>query len=77
MKRHRCLALVLGVIVLCMPLRGLGATWEPQKPIELIVPAGPGGGADVMAHFIAPLVSKYNLSPQPPVVVNKSGGAGA
>jgi putative tricarboxylic transport membrane protein len=77
MKRHRCLALLLGVIVLCMPLRGLGATWEPQKPIELIVPAGPGGGADVMAHFIAPLVSKYNLSPQPLVVVNKSGGAGA
>jgi putative tricarboxylic transport membrane protein len=30
-----------------------------------------------MAHFIAPLVSKYNLAPQPLVVVNKSGGAGA
>jgi tripartite-type tricarboxylate transporter receptor subunit TctC len=30
-----------------------------------------------MARFIAPLVSKHNLSPQPFVVVNKSGGAGA
>ena len=77
MKRYRCLASVLGVIMMCMPLRGLGATWEPQKPIEFIIPAGPGGGADVMAHFIAPLVSKYNLAPQPLVVVNKSGGAGA
>jgi tripartite-type tricarboxylate transporter receptor subunit TctC len=51
--------------------------WEPQKPIEFIIPAGPGGGADVMARFIAPLISKYNLSPQPVVVVNKAGGAGA
>ena len=77
MKRYRCLASVLGVIVMCTPLTGLGATWEPQKPIEFIIPAGPGGGADVMARFIAPLVSKYNLSPQPLVAVNKSGGAGA
>jgi putative tricarboxylic transport membrane protein len=77
MKRSSCLALVLGVIVLCMPLRGLGATWEPQKPIEFIIPAGAGGGADVMARFIASLVNKYNLSPQPLVAVNKSGGAGA
>jgi tripartite-type tricarboxylate transporter receptor subunit TctC len=30
-----------------------------------------------MARFIAPLISKYNLSPQPFVAVNKSGGAGA
>jgi tripartite-type tricarboxylate transporter receptor subunit TctC len=45
--------------------------------VEFIVPAGPGGGADVMARFIAPLISKYNLSPQPFVVVNKPGGAGA
>ena len=30
-----------------------------------------------MARFIAPVISKYNLSPQPVVVVNKAGGAGA
>ncbi len=51
--------------------------WEPTKPVEFIVPAGSGGGADVMARFIAPLVTKYNLSPRPFVVINKSGGAGA
>jgi putative tricarboxylic transport membrane protein len=54
-----------------------GLAWEPQKPVEFVIPAGPGGGADVMARFIAPLVSKYNLSSQPFVAVNKSGGAGA
>ncbi|MEK7879384.1 MAG: tripartite tricarboxylate transporter substrate binding protein, partial [candidate division NC10 bacterium] len=39
--------------------------------------AGTGGGADVMARLIAPLVEKHQLSPKPLVVVNKPGGAGA
>jgi putative tricarboxylic transport membrane protein len=30
-----------------------------------------------MARFIAPLISKHNLSPQPFVAINKAGGAGA
>ena len=68
---------MLVMFVMLPPLLGNGTAWEPQKPVEFVVPAGPGGGADVMARFIAPLVSKYNLSPQPFVVVNKSGGAGA
>jgi putative tricarboxylic transport membrane protein len=51
--------------------------WEPSKPVEFIVPAGTGGGADQMARLIAPLVDKYKLSPRPLVVVNKAGGAGA
>ncbi len=50
--------------------------WEPTRPVEFIIPAGTGGGADVMARFIAPLVSKYKLSPTPFIVINKSGGAG-
>ena len=51
--------------------------WEPTKPVEFVVPAGSGGGADQMARFISPLISKYNLSPKPFIVINKSGGAGA
>jgi putative tricarboxylic transport membrane protein len=51
--------------------------WEPTKPIELVVPAGTGGGADQMARFIQGVVAKHRLSPQPIVVVNKAGGAGA
>ena len=50
--------------------------WEPTKPVEFIVPAGTGGGADVMARFVSPLISKYKLSPKPFIVINKSGGAG-
>jgi tripartite-type tricarboxylate transporter receptor subunit TctC len=51
--------------------------WEPTKPVEFVVPAGTGGGADQMARFIQGVVAKNKLSPQPFIVVNKSGGAGA
>ena len=71
------MAWILGVLALLPLLPGSVAAWEPQKPVEFVIPAGPGGGADVMARFIAPLISKHNLSPQPFVAINKSGGAGA
>ncbi|RYF19020.1 MAG: tripartite tricarboxylate transporter substrate binding protein [Comamonadaceae bacterium] len=53
------------------------AAWEPSKPVEFVVPAGTGGGADQMARLIQGIVVKHNLMQQPLVVVNKSGGAGA
>jgi putative tricarboxylic transport membrane protein len=53
------------------------AAWEPTKPVEFVVPAGTGGGADQMARFIQGVVAKNNLMKQPIIVVNKSGGAGA
>ncbi|MEA2795271.1 MAG: putative tricarboxylic transport rane protein [Bradyrhizobium sp.] len=52
------------------------AAWEPVRPVELIVPAGTGGGADQMARTIQGIVTKHNLMKQPMVVINKSGGAG-
>jgi putative tricarboxylic transport membrane protein len=51
--------------------------WEPSKPVEFIVPAGTGGGADQMARFIQGVAAKHNLMKQPMVVINKPGGAGA
>jgi putative tricarboxylic transport membrane protein len=52
------------------------AAWEPMRPVEFIVPAGTGGGADQMARTIQGIVTKHNLMKQPMVVINKSGGAG-
>jgi tripartite-type tricarboxylate transporter receptor subunit TctC len=63
------------LLIAAAPAAGLA--WEPTKPIEFIVPAGTGGGADQMARFIQGVVAKNNLAKQPIVVVNKSGGAGA
>ena len=51
--------------------------WEPTRPVEFIVPAGTGGGADQMARMIQGIVQKHNLMKQSMVVINKAGGAGA
>src|SRR4051812_34358733 len=55
----------------------LTAGWEPTKPVEFVVPAGTGGGADQMARLLQGVITKNNLMKQPLIVVNKSGGAGA
>ena len=51
--------------------------WEPSKPVEFVVPAGTGGGADQMARLIQGIIVKHKLMKESMVVVNKSGGAGA
>jgi tripartite-type tricarboxylate transporter receptor subunit TctC len=51
--------------------------WEPTKPVQFIIPAGTGGGADQMARFLQGVIQKNSLMKQPLVVVNKGGGAGA
>jgi putative tricarboxylic transport membrane protein len=53
------------------------AAWEPTKPVEFVIPAGTGGGADQMARLIQGIVAKHNLMKQSLIPVNKSGGAGA
>ena len=53
------------------------AAWEPTKPVEFVVPAGTGGGADQMARLIQGIIIKHKLMKEPLIVVNKSGGAGA
>jgi tripartite-type tricarboxylate transporter receptor subunit TctC len=62
------------VLAVALPVQ---AAWEPTKPIEFVIPAGTGGGADQMARLIAGLAEKHKLTPRPIVVVNKAGGAGA
>ena len=66
-------ALALMTFALATPV----TAWEPTKPIEFIVPAGTGGGADQMARLIHGIAEKHKLGPRPLIVVNKSGGAGA
>jgi putative tricarboxylic transport membrane protein len=67
---------VFAVLTLALPALPALA-WEPSKPVEFVVPAGTGGGADQMARFLQGVVAKNNLMKQPIIVVNKSGGAGA
>jgi len=74
MKLDVVVALVLTVLI-AAPLTA--SAWEPTKPIDFVVPAGTGGGADQMARLISGIAEKNKLSPRPLLVINKSGGAGA
>jgi len=53
------------------------AAWEPSKPVEFVVPAGTGGGADQMARLIQGIIIKHKLMKETMIVANKAGGAGA
>ncbi len=67
----------LALLVLLVAATPVQAAWEPTKPIEFVIPAGTGGGADQMARLIAGIAEKHKLTPRPIIVVNKAGGAGA
>jgi tripartite-type tricarboxylate transporter receptor subunit TctC len=54
-----------------------GHSWEPKKPVEFIVMAGKGGGADKAVRFIQNIIAKNKLSSKPFTPVNKPGGSGA
>jgi tripartite-type tricarboxylate transporter receptor subunit TctC len=53
------------------------AAWEPRKPVEFVIMAGKGGGADRLARFIQGIIQKNKLSSRPFVPINKGGGSGA
>jgi putative tricarboxylic transport membrane protein len=53
------------------------AEWKPQKPINVIIMAGKGGGADKLARLWQGIVQKHKLSPEPLIPINKGGGSGA
>jgi tripartite-type tricarboxylate transporter receptor subunit TctC len=66
-----------GAFALCLGIPvSAQAAWEPTRPVEIIVPAGTGGGADQMARAVQGIITKHNLMKQPIVVINKAGGAG-
>ena len=58
-------------------LQGAGLAWEPKKPVEFVIMAGKGGGADKMARLMQTVIAKHKLSSKPLVPVNKPGGSGA
>jgi putative tricarboxylic transport membrane protein len=72
----RGLAAAIGTAALIVSALPATAAWEPTRPVEFIVPAGTGGGADQMARVIQGIVTKHALMKQPMLVINKSGGAG-
>lgn len=65
--------LALGLLALCIGLSAEAQSW-PQKPVRLVLPLGPGSGADIGARLFADRFSKRWR--QPVVVDNRPGGDG-
>ena len=55
----------------------LAEDWKPQRPIEIIAPAGPGGGWDLLARTMQKALTEEKLVDKPIIVTNKPGGGGA
>ncbi|SFE42651.1 Bug family tripartite tricarboxylate transporter substrate binding protein [Roseivivax sediminis] len=53
------------------------AEWQPRKPVEFIIMAGTGGGADQIARLLQGLIQSKGMSPRPFIPINKPGGSGA
>lgn len=67
------------IIAACAAALAAAPAWaqfKPTKPVEFIVHTGPGGGADVLARFIAQVIEKENLAPVRFQVNNRDGGGG-
>lgn len=70
---HRLLAGLLCVAAAHAP--AFAQSTFPAKPIELVVPYPAGGGTDVLARAFAQAATTH--LPQPMIVTNKPGAAGA
>jgi len=60
----------LAALALALPAAA-GAAW-PEKPIHIIVPYAPGGGADLLARIVGQQLSERLKQP---VIVENEGGA--
>ena len=78
-KQHtfRKMVCALGVSAILAGMPVIGHAWEPQKPVEFVVMAGKGGGADKAVRFIQSIIASENMAPVPFTPVNKPGGSGA
>lgn len=73
--RHRIAAAAFAAVAatVCTP----ALSWEPTKPIEIVVAAGPGGASDQMARMMQAAIQKNKLMKEPVVVSLKGGASGA
>jgi tripartite-type tricarboxylate transporter receptor subunit TctC len=77
-RKRTLLALLAGTTFIAVaPLQAFGqsASDYPNKPIELVVPFGAGGGTDVLARVTAEAAKKH--SSQPITVINRPGASGS
>lgn len=75
---HRLMRLLLASLVLAGVATAAGAAPAfPDRPVEIIAPAGAGGGWDTLSRMTARALAEEKLVTQPITVTNMPGGSGA
>jgi putative tricarboxylic transport membrane protein len=69
--------LAFGSALGLISMTGAAQAWEPNKPVDFVIMAGAGGGADQIARFLQSVAEKKDLTVRPLVPNNKGGGSGA
>jgi tripartite-type tricarboxylate transporter receptor subunit TctC len=72
-----CVVLMLSLGLVMIPQEAAAAGWTPKKPVEFVIMAGKGGGADKMARLMQTVIAKHKFSKKPFTPINKPGGTGA
>src|SRR5688572_23860475 len=70
------IALITALVLLVVPPATYAQAWKPDKVVELVVYAAPGGGADKTVRILQKIVQD-NKWIDSSAVVNKVGGGGS
>jgi len=66
---------VAGVAIVAVTAAAQTKADYPERPVQMVIPYGPGGATDISARTLAAPLGK--LSPKPLLMVNRTGAGGA
>jgi tripartite-type tricarboxylate transporter receptor subunit TctC len=72
-----CSLFVLVALVASVGTLSAAPGWKPTKTIELVAPANPGGGWDMLCRVVQKALVDEKLVEKNVIVVNKPGGGGS
>lgn len=74
--KRSCANALFAVALAAMPGAGAGQSWKPDKQVEIMAAAAPGGGYDTTARVLQRIIQDNKLLDVPVIVTNKPGGGG-